>query len=1325
MKKTMNIHILGLLLCSSMLYFNLAFTQGNNNTISLAPKYWEQNGAVYDLPTDGPNPGMYEDYDGSPSDFTHSAIQDENGELLFFVVDGGIYDKDGYQIEHLTFSDYGQIRQVGFSETLIVPDPVDCNKYYIFSSGSNDLDNFSSSEWIPHYVKIDMEEENAYHQGRYGAIDQTMSLPLSLESSTITPGFWVDGSELKKLRYCNFSAVYPSCKKEVLVYMTVPWGVFQYRIDENGLTYQTKLLFDNPYFDGPAIRAEMESIVLPNGNHRIASVYRMGNTATESRMGVFFADFSPNGNLISNSEELVEITWGFTADQPFINGIEFSENGEYLYVTHNTTTAYPNAIEYLDYNNLSNGLTPLAVSNASDFQYSQIETNENGQLIFATSNRIATLSNSNSPNVSNWNNNFQSLGAFTYPINNFDGVMMGGGVDSYMIPKQIKQVSYSDYFAKLGCSSGLGDITYSGTWSPGEGNNPFNSSTGEVYIDFDLVIPKGSQLTIEDMTFHFSSTASITVEKGDATEKGASLILNGTTLTADTRCDEEVMWPGILVEGHSNQNQTPLSNTQQGQINVIGNSRIEHAMTGIHGLDGGIVRVSNSIFCNNRVGINIPQYFSPNQQDNQSYIRLSEFITDGFLNNTSVNPESHLILINNEGVRIQGCKFKNETPGLYPILLEGVGVMSSGSRYTVEPRCLSLVYPCTSWQETEFENLSFGIYSLGGSHYTPITVNQSKFIWNLFGIFIVGVNDAEITENTIQVRHTMNVLGLYNTGVTMSNCTNYQIEENTIFASTPHNAISLGILVSNSGEDPNEIYKNTFELLNIGVGTQDINGTVYNVGGYNPIIDGLEIKCNEFTDSYVTDIGMLSGRIKYLQGDCIPSSNYPLSTQAPAGNLFSHTGNNFQSDYAANPGVQEIRYAHHADAMTTPIDYNGSYISLDYCASIVDPVYFDGNSCPSNISSGGGSGGSSGFSTEEFSSFFQNQSEEYDAAIHGLQLRIDNGNTNAIMSLMQEKEYDMANELMLEASPYLSDEVLLSIVDSDMAHNAIEKILELNSPLTSEVKEKLLLHENSESFSQFIQVNSSDYSERDLLFFEISRLRHDKSMLKNQLIRRIWNDTLIENKRDQIIELVENENDISSLIYLGNIYLQANYFDKFDEVQNKINQLYPGHPELRLMEFSKQITLGLDSLEKVNLTDEINSLIAIEKDPYIKSKLEALELTLNFRVEPIDLLELIEFYPPSKLESSKEDKDDLVEDRFRIYPNPNPGDKLNLEFDGKHNDLFKVLIVNSSGQKIFESQWDNKNNSLAIEGIDKGLYLVCLLNQSGEVIDRKKLLISK
>jgi hypothetical protein len=76
----------------------------------------------------GPNSSI--DYQGQQANASANAYHNPiSGDLLFFIVDGVIYDHEGYRINKLQLNSSAIDPIIGQSEIVIVPDPGNCKRY--------------------------------------------------------------------------------------------------------------------------------------------------------------------------------------------------------------------------------------------------------------------------------------------------------------------------------------------------------------------------------------------------------------------------------------------------------------------------------------------------------------------------------------------------------------------------------------------------------------------------------------------------------------------------------------------------------------------------------------------------------------------------------------------------------------------------------------------------------------------------------------------------------------------------------------------------------------------------------------------------------------------------------------------------------------------------------------------------------------------------------------------------------------------------------------------------------------------------------------------
>src|SRR5690554_5126336 len=613
-----------------------------NEVWTLPPNYLNDQGVIIPLPTVSTNEWGYH---GDPATTVSNAMQDANGNLLFFIVDGEVYDKDGYTIGVIDFLINATLYIKSTAEVAIAPVPGNCSQYYIFMAGrSYYINSFNNKE--PVVALLDMSEPSTIASNRMGELIYGSTIEDILPSSA--PDIIYD--EYKQ--GSSYFAVSKEHDGRRFVFISNPRYIYRFIIDAAGLNYDG--VMPVTYYAGNndiPFRGEIKLVEVNNANSNVK--YRLAfylpyvppmNSGQLSSNLVYIYNLDVSGNITfdnngidkyylpyENSPQILEL------DRAYIHGLEFSPNGNILYITHQTNVDYPNAFEYFDFNNTSAGVQAvpgITVQQAMNFEHSQIEISKSGDLYLAHANGLARFTNPNNPLSGILTINFLS---FSYLANREGDAGNSVNLMSYMLPDQIDGMDYSS----IGYPSLHNITTYTaasgGTWQPG--SNPWNTNVSEFYVQDKLIIPSGKNITIQNMTFHFAPDAKVIVEQG------GKLTLNNSVFTnANVNYDnsEQDYWQGVQVYGTTNQNQFPLNNpTHQGMLVIQNGSTIEYAHVATTNWRddywneiGGVIQSNNGVFRNNRIDVAFMAYnnfstINPNNiLDNNSFFRNTEFISD-------------------------------------------------------------------------------------------------------------------------------------------------------------------------------------------------------------------------------------------------------------------------------------------------------------------------------------------------------------------------------------------------------------------------------------------------------------------------------------------------------------------------------------------------------------------------------------------------------------------------------------------------------------------------------------------------------------------------
>ena len=1012
--------------------------QSQNATWSLPPYYYTT--VIDTLPTNTNSWGFFDDYQGQPAEFTHAAMQDKDGNLLFFMVDGEIYDKDGYGMGFLDPTILFPGSSIaGLTEIIIVPVPGNCQQYYIVGTFPDVNPLNPGATFRPFYAILDLSVLNTF-TGRLGTIvDHSGNELLNANIFDLTAGITPSWT-LTKTKNVTITVSRLRTDNTYFLFATDGANVWRYVISSTGISFDN-YSFNLPLGDPSAIdmRSEMELYEFSDGNYRIAVPYASGSPSSK----VFISDLDNNGDLIPSTDHVLNFPSQLSplAKHAFIKGLEFSPNGRYLYLTHITNSLAFTSFPFKIYDvNTSNFITPThagLINDIPNFQHSTIELASDGKLYFANGSNLATIDNADDPTGTlSWNNsqvnlsnyNYNSLGG-SYPVSD--------AFSLYVIPDQVDDMDYTAHFTAtpecciiytsfdVEADKNNQEYTGTATWSPGATNNPFGSASGTVTVRDKLVIKSGANITINNMRFEFDVNARLIVENG------ARLTINGTTLTVYDDCGgDNLMWLGVEVWGTGT---GTFQAMVAGRFTAQNSSVIEHAIEGVvnfnhtaspyNSKNGGIIAATTETeFRNNYRDVVFNPYqsvFNGNQQNDQSYFSDVTFITDGSLNDPTYNNNiTHAVLEDVTGVRFIGCDFINtdNTGTIYPYTNRGQGIMSYNSKFNVEARCTNtMLYPCPSFDESNFTNLTEGIIAVNWDRSKIALVTKTNFINNFKSIYTYNMEGGKFTENDFDIGASVSS-GNFSYGLYLWNCSGYTVENNDF--TTTHNGY-VGVYVNNSGTDANEIYRNDFSNLVVGSQAANNNGD----GSSDLNQTGLEFRCNKYVNIEDYDILVSSGRVRSDQGNC--TTNDPKS---PANNQFSYTTQ--YGDYWLNyyPTVTISSTYHYSPngssynlpprALTTGFStdfINTTNTSEQECTSL--PAFNYNNSCPNRQGGGGIS----------FPMNLTYQETQYDS-INDL-MTTSNKDTSLLKTL--EQDLAMVKSQMQRTRSYIMQDMLLNSKNSD------------------------------------------------------------------------------------------------------------------------------------------------------------------------------------------------------------------------------------------------------------------------------------------------------
>jgi|GEM_PF-1772391 len=370
--------------------------------------------------------------------YTHNVQQDLNGNVLFYVVDGTIYDANGSFVYDIECDCYNGELLHGTSEFLIVPVPGNCNQYYLIGGGRTSSQGGGDPK--PYYVIYDFSTGEVL--GTDG-LDLNPAVPLpSYSNDVLHHGI------------LHFAAT-PSTNNFRYLFVSSTEFIYRYKITHTGIE------LDNSPSDGGIIdlqvdlgfdpngsasmRSEMEVYSFPNNTFFTASSAQSYQIAVplEGRLSglgnvrnfLMIGTLDAQGVINSSSVKFIDMVNAGLGPYRDIKGLEFSPNGQYLYVN----TTFAPYMFYVDVNASTPALIPLlsgSIINASDFQDSQIEWAHDGKLYMGSGNRMACINDPNNPTTTTFSDPAPGISNLSTPIT----TTVGNGIASLelvVLPDQI------------------------------------------------------------------------------------------------------------------------------------------------------------------------------------------------------------------------------------------------------------------------------------------------------------------------------------------------------------------------------------------------------------------------------------------------------------------------------------------------------------------------------------------------------------------------------------------------------------------------------------------------------------------------------------------------------------------------------------------------------------------------------------------------------------------------------------------------------------------------------------------------------------------------
>jgi hypothetical protein len=1296
---------------------------------------------------------------------------DDQGNLLFFIIDGNIYDSEGYIIAPYSefANENGSPVMSCYSDDIASTNvPGYCNKFYLFYT-VQDLQ--SSSQTYSYCSILDLEAQNPFFPGmpnRKGSLINGYT-----QSDTNDPFYYFfeanasnnDGpppTYARRLTGINnstksfnlFEILELSENHKIVIIGSRNDGFVFCELTPGNITMDSNCSIEGVDTE-ETYYGSLKSVALAGGGYRIASqsVCNQGQTS-EGNLPFFIHNFSFPAGITSTAEFEINSD---PNDQ--IIAFEFSPDGNNLWFTklHEPQIGVCNLNTGLVSFPLSTSSVPPSID-LTEFAFSEMEgqKDESGaEVIYLSSaSGLYKLSSPNNPNTStittvSWAFGIPPCSAEVNNIYNINSIYT-------LQPQNTGSPIIQNYLAGSSCCHDYVVIhdeapteintSIDGNWY--DGQNPFQNQSSPIKIVNDLVFQTGTVTHIYNMTFEFDVNADVIIEKG------ASVYLHGTTWTS-LSC-EDIMWPGVDLLGTTNAansiDQLPITGGDQGYLN-LSNSVIENAMIGIDvggnfpNNAGGIVRASQSTFRNNYNDVIFKKYHFEIGNDpvqNKSYFNLCTFVTDEHLNNPSLSPNNHVLLKSVDKISFKNCSFMNKTDiNTYNWFNRGTGIYSSRASFTVDGSNDAWTGSPTDSEQTTFYKLLYGIRSAGFNDPAAFyTCKEQEFQYCLYGIVNYNTDNVLIYLNNFKLPDAAGFSSNQSVerGIYLTNSTGYTVEQNTFdgfddFQVNDDFPCALGIWVDNSGDAANEIRNNDFNEMKLGtyitrnnknmvVGPDSTNAD-YDIGFEQT---GLQLICNTYTNGQTDIFRDAQTLIRQDQGGIQPM---PLGF-LNAGNRFSAPDcEGSVSDFVIDPdNVFYNNYWCHDQPNTIP-DCGGicgvAGVNLDMDLLINNIAFgndYDDSDCPNKFGSPIVNSPNpaliSGFMLQ-----LDSVREQLQVAKSTYKLVVDHNmkqNTLDVLAEAFPHESQYYRDLLMQRFP-LSSEVMRELIKQSTRLSPwhLTEVLLANSPLSKdllfEIDRAQIL---SSFFMNFLQNANSGTSLKRVMELNILNLATERDYLIQSIAHAglsYESDAEIDldqaiHSSDYIAQMGLQKGVSACRIIAAHFANEGEYEDAIELVSN--DSLLSSYHRILQMEQSVNGDWSLLNEVQKNVLFEISDLKKDYSNSLALSILHELGLG-NQEPEPKFPIQ----YRSLKTRSNDYENENKL---LGVWPNPASGSAW-LTYPNEADGLGSVEIYDMQGRLI--NKFTPSSNGLVeiqLSNYSNGVYVVRLIAFEKE-IDNVKLTV--
>ncbi|MFT7613902.1 MAG: hypothetical protein ACI9J3_002882 [Parvicellaceae bacterium] len=645
---------------------------------------------------------------------------------------------------------------------------------------------------------------------------------------------------------------------------------------------------------------------------------------------------------------------------------------------------------------------------------------------------------------------------------------------------------------------------------------------------------------------------------------------------------------------------------------------------------------------------------------------------------------------------------QNPPATLYTEYFNGIVVIDSS------PIIASFIQPGGTVVKNQFLKTKTGIRLFGaGAGSEKATIRDNFFSENLTAIYLVGGNFADIIDNSILLPNylgltavTHGIAEVY--GVKAESSSGFNMEGNVMYnTAAPFGAHrQIGVWAKNASIiTGGNIYNNGFEKIETSTQAEDNNS-------------GLQIDCNDFEMS----TGTLS-HIFHASGTLSDQGQCALTPELPQANIYNgipcDNVTNFQ--IYNNPLAVPFQYNSYPDLI---VNFDENCVTADLvglalnCGVATSLTFDDLLTCPSYIFTDDGEPTTG----EDYVNALIIQIGAHKIIVDQATLILEEGASNDLLDAIDNLSPGQAKNLLLDHSPYLSDQVLIAALNGGFSPGIIKQILQANSPLSQNVWNEFMASGYNPGITSQIDNMQDGNSAREDKESELNYFKTQKQISLDAAVRYY----LGTNEAEKAIGLLENDGSVESICALVPIKIDPDYggiqthIDFLRNVADLKAVKDPGDPDIveirgfcDFYEVLNVITNRTGSYSNMTSTEKASLELLSDQNIAISAYAKAI-LSLVNKVEYDSGKALPYLTKDGKMLVPKEDS--KIDYEFKVFPNPAD----NVIFIESEDEIKSYHIFDLTGRLVMSATAVLGNRiSLGTENLINGVYVVTVSFENG------------